>query len=115
MSGKTMSSEDNLEDLRKRKLVELRRQLLEEQRRNQQQEDLESQKQSILRQVMTVEARQRLNRIRLVKPAFAEQIELQLIQIAQSGRIKVPITDVQLKGILSRLQSTSKEFKIRGM
>jgi len=64
---------------------------------------------------MTSEARQRLNRIKLVKPEFAEQIELQLIQIAQTGKMKLPITDEQLKWILSRLQPASKEFKIRGM
>ena len=110
-----MSSEENLEDIRRRRLVELQRQLADEQKQTQQQQVLESQKQSVLRQVMTVEARQRLNRIKLVKPEFAEQIELQLIQIAQSGKIKIPITDAQLKGILSRLQPTSKEFKIRGM
>ena len=110
-----MGSEEGLEDIRKRKLLELQRQLIDEQQRAGQQETVEAQKQSLLRQIMTTEARQRLNRIKMVKPEFVEQIELQLIQIAQSGKIKIPITDAQLKGILSRLQSTSKEFKIRGM
>ena len=104
-----------IDDIRKKKMVELQQQLLDEQRRTQQQDNLENQKQSALRQIMTTEARQRINRIKLVKPEFAEQIELQLIQIAQSGKVKLPITDEQLKWILSRLQSTSKEYKIRGM
>jgi programmed cell death protein 5 len=49
----------------------------------------------------------------MVKPDFADQIELQLIQLAQSGRIKVPITDDQLKEALARLQSSRKEIRIR--
>jgi len=108
-----MASKEELEDIRRRKMLELRRQLLEEQRRTEQQETLEIQKQSLLRQIMTTEARERLNRIKLVKPEFAEQIELQLIQIAQSGKVKLPITDEQLKLILTRLQSTRREFKFR--
>jgi len=110
-----MGSEESLEDIRKRKMLELRRQLLDEQKKAEQQESVEVQKQAVLRQIMTSEARQRLNRIKLVKPEFAEQIELQLIQIAQTGKMKLPITDEQLKWILSRLQPASKEFKIRGM
>lgn len=112
---RTMGSEEELDEIRRRRMLELRRQLLEEQRKTEQQETLEIQKQSILRQIMTTEARQRLNRIKLVKPEFAEQIELQLIQIAQSGKIKLPITDDQLKLILTRLQSTRREFKFRGL
>ena len=104
-----------IDDIRKKKMIELQQQLLDEQRRTQQQDNLENQKQSALKQILTTEARQRINRIKLVKPEFAEQIELQLIQIAQSGKVKLPITDEQLKWILSRLQSTSKEYKIRGM
>ena len=104
-----------IDDIRKKKMVELQQLLLDEQRRTQQQDNLENQKQSALKQILTTEARQRINRIKLVKPEFAEQIELQLIQIAQSGKVKLPITDEQLKWILSRLQSTSKEIKIRGI
>ena len=105
----------DIDDIRKKRMLELQRQLLDDQKRTEQQDNLETQKQSALRQIMTTEARQRINRIKLVKPEFAEQIELQLIQIAQSGKVKLPITDEQLKWILSRLQSTSKEFKIRGI
>lgn len=110
-----MSSDEEIESIRKRKMIELQRQIIEEQRRSEQQDTVEAQKQAIMRQIMTNEARQRLSRIKLVKPEFAEQIELQLIQIAQSGKIKLPISDEQLKWILVRLQSSSREFKFRGI
>lgn len=108
-----MASEEDLEDIRRRKMLELRRQLDNEQRKVVQEETLETQKQALLRQIMTTEARERLNRIKLVKPEFAEQIELQLIQIAQSGKIRLPITDEQLKLILTRLQPSRREIKFR--
>jgi len=49
----------------------------------------------------------------MVKPEFAQQLELQLIQLAQLGKIDIPVTDKQLKEILVRLQSGRREFKIR--
>lgn len=94
-------SEEELEEIERRKLIEMQRKwLIEQQRRA----ELEAQKQLALRTILTPEARQRLTNIKLVRPEFANQLELQLIQIAQSGRVRLPITDDQLKEILSRLQ-----------
>jgi programmed cell death protein 5 len=49
----------------------------------------------------------------MIKPEFASQLELQLIQIAQQGRIDLPIDDERLKEILIRLQTDKREIKIR--
>lgn len=110
-----MSSDNELDSIRRRRLIELRQQLLEEQSKNEQIQALEMQKQSLLRQILTSEARQRLNRIKLVKPDFASQIELQLIQIAQSGRVRLPINDEQLKQILIKLRPVRREIRFRRM
>jgi programmed cell death protein 5 len=110
-----MSSDEDLENIRQKKLLELQRRLLEEQNRTEQQDKLETQKQAILRQIITNEGRQRLSRLRLVKREFVEQVELQLIQIAQTGRIKLPITDEQLKQILVRLQPNRRQIRFRGI
>ncbi|MEM2182928.1 MAG: DNA-binding protein [Candidatus Bathyarchaeia archaeon] len=40
-------------------------------------------------------------------------MEIQLIQIAQQGRISIPIDDEQLKEILRRLQTSKREIQIR--
>ena len=105
--------EEDLELIRRRKLSDLQRSMGEEQRAEQAQKQLEAQKQSLLRVILTPEARQRLTNIRMVRPEFAEQLELQLIQIAQSGRLKVPLTDDQLKETLKRLQGQKRDITIR--
>ena len=102
-----------MEQLRRRKLLELQRRLAEEQQRAQVQQQIEIQKQSLLRRILTPDARRRLTNLKMVKPEFTQQLELQLIQLAQQGKIAIPITDEQLKELLVRLQSGRREFKIR--
>jgi programmed cell death protein 5 len=74
---------------------------------------LEAQKQALLRQILSPEARQRLTNLKMVKPEFTDQLELQLIQLAQAGKLPIPLSDVQLKQILIQLQSRKRETKIR--
>lgn len=72
---------------------------------------IEELKKTILKKILTREAIERLGRIRLVKPDLATQLELYLVQLFQSGKIKNEITDEQLKFILESLTS-KKEFRI---
>jgi len=106
-------SEEEIEDLRRRKLQELQRRIAEEQQRAQAQQQIEVQKQALLRRILTSDARRRLTNLKMVKPEFAQQLELQLIQLAQLGKMAIPVTDQQLKEILVRLQSGRREYKIR--
>jgi programmed cell death protein 5 len=106
-------SEDELEELRRRKLLALQQKFAEEQRQAQMEQQLEPQKQALLRKILTPEARQRLANLKMVRPEFTEQLELQLIQLAQQGKLPIPLTDEQLKQILIQLQSQKRETKIR--
>lgn len=108
-----MSSDEDLEALRRRRLLELQQKMTQEQRQVEVEKKVQAQKQALMRRILTQEARQRLANLKIVKPAFASQIELQLIQIAQQGRVELPIDDVQLREILRKLQSGRKEIKIR--
>src|SRR3990170_4409206 len=102
-------SEEEVEEIQRRKMLELQRRIAEEQRRAQVQEQVEVQKQGLLRRILSPDARQRLNNLKMVKPEFAEQLELQLIQLAQAGKINIPVTDEQLKELLGRLQSQRRD------
>jgi programmed cell death protein 5 len=108
-----LSSDEELEGLRKKRIAELQRQLSSENQQVEQQRTINAQKDNILRQILTPEARQRMNRIKLVKPEFVERLELQLIQIAQSGRIRLPINDQQLKQMLHQLQPSRGKITFR--
>ena len=105
-------SDDELEAIRQRKEAQLRDQALREQANEQQQAEVQAQKEALLRQILTPEARARLTNVRMVKPQFAEQIEMQLIQLASSGRLKDRVTDEQLKTLLLQLQGKERERKI---
>jgi programmed cell death protein 5 len=84
----------------------------DEQRQGQAEQQIEAQKQALLKQILSPEARIRLNNLKMVKSEFAEQIELQLIQMAQMGKLPIPLSDAQLKQILVQLQSRKRETKI---
>jgi programmed cell death protein 5 len=105
-------SDDELEAIRQRKLASLQQQALREQAEEQAAAEVQAQKEAILRQILTPEARQRLTNIKMVKPQFAEQIEMQLIQLASAGRLKGQVTDEQLKALLQQLQGKERERKI---
>jgi programmed cell death protein 5 len=106
-------SDEELEEIRKRKLLAMQQRMTDEQKQAQAEKQLEAQKQALLRQILSPEARQRLTNLHMVKPEFTEQLELQLIQLAQTGKLPIPVSDAQLKHILIQLQSRKRETKIR--
>jgi len=106
-------SDDELEQIRKRKLSSMQNRVSDEQRQTQAEQQYENQKQALLAKILTPEARQRLNNLKMVKKDFAEQIELQIIEMAQTGKLPIPLTDAQLKSILIQLQSRKRETTIR--
>ena len=108
-----VEEDKELEELRRRRLLELQRRLLEQERAAEERMRIEVQKQAVLRRILTPAARQRLANLKLVKPEFAELVELQLIQAAQTGRLPIPLTDEQLKRILLHLQSGRRDIRIR--
>lgn len=105
--------EEEIEELRRKKMLELQAKLQEQQRREELRRQFEIQKRAAIQQILTPEARSRLANIRAARPQFAEQLELQLIQLAQAGRLGSRVTDAQLRDILSKLQARKREFKIR--
>jgi programmed cell death protein 5 len=106
-------SDEELDQIRKRKLLSMQNRMSDEQRKAQAEQQMEAQKQALLSKILAPEARQRLNNLKMVKAEFAEQIEMQLIEMAQTGKLPIPLADSQLKQILVQLQSRKRETKIR--
>jgi len=106
-------SDEELAAIRRKKLSAMQQQMTDEQKQAQAEQQLEAQKQALMRQILSPEARQRLTNLKMVKPQFTQQLELQLIQLAQAGKLPIPLPDAQLKQILIQLQSRKRETKIR--
>ena len=109
-----MGEEEEIEEIRRKKLMEIMRMQQEENMQKKVEEEKEKEiiKQNILRQILEPEARERLARLRLVRPDVAEAVTNQLIMLAQAGRINRQITDDELKDILRRLTSQRREIRI---
>ena len=111
-----------LDEIRRRRMEQLQQQQMAAQQQGatyeqmQQEEQMrqkyEEEKRNALRQILSPEARQRLPNLRLTKAELVNAIEMQLIQMAQAGRIQIPISDATLKQILRETTNTKREIHI---
>lgn len=110
-----MTSDEELDALRKKRLAELQMQLEGEQqsaemkRRN---AEVQAQRQAVLRTILTPEARERLAALRMARPELVADVEQQLFMLAQQGRINRQIDDNTLKDLLSRIIPKKREISI---
>ena len=75
-------------------------------------EQINAQKDLLLKQILSPEARLRLNNVKMVKPELATLVENYLLGLAAQGRSPGQITDDQLKQILLSAQQPKRDFKI---
>ena len=114
-----------LDEIRKRRMAELQQQAvmnadpqqmaqqqLAQQQMAQQQAEMEAQLKQAMKQILTPEARGRLDNLRLTKPELVQNIEIQLLQSAQAGSLRGKVTDEQLKVLLKNLMGQKREIHI---
>ena len=75
-------------------------------------EQVSAQKDILLKQILSGEARLRLNNVKMVKPELANLVENYLLGLAAQGKAPGQITDEQLKQILMSAHQPKKDFKI---
>jgi len=75
-------------------------------------DQINAQKDLLLKQILSSEARLRLNNVKMVKPELAAMVENYLLSLAAQGRSPGQITDDQLKQILLSAQQPKRDFKI---
>ena len=75
-------------------------------------EQISAQKDIMLKQILSADARLRLNNVKMVKPELANLVENYLLGLAEQGKAQGQITDEQLKQILMSAQQPKKDFKI---
>jgi len=72
---------------------------------------LKAQKEMMLKQVLSSDARLRLNNVRMVKPELADLVENYILNLSVQGKITGQISDEQLKQILLSVQQPKRDFK----
>ena len=75
-------------------------------------EQISAQKDIMLKQILSADARLRLNNVKMVKPELANLVENYLLGLAAQGKAQGQITDEQLKQILMSAHQPKKDFKI---
>ena len=71
----------------------------------------------IMRQLLSSDARVRLENLRMARAEFANALEMQLIQLYQAGSLqriaKLPMADADFKSIILNAQGKKRDTKIR--
>ena len=106
-----------LDAIKQRRLEQMQQQMAQQQgtaaQQAAQQQQVEEAKQSILRNILTPEAKERLATVKIARPQLVEQVEMQLISLAQSGQLRTKIDDAKLKTLLQQLQSRKRDTTIK--
>ena len=107
--------DDELQALRRKRIEEIQRNQNDAVAQQKQREVADAQMQSVMRQILTPEARERLARLKIAYPDVVASVEQQLIGLAQSGRLDRMIDDNTLQQILQKVLPEKRDIKIKRM
>mmetsp|Transcript_12132 Transcript_12132/g.21631 ORF Transcript_12132/g.21631 Transcript_12132/m.21631 type:complete len:129 (-) Transcript_12132:88-474(-) len=101
------------------KMQELRQQLGGEEPTQENMQKLEMKKRQeqemkdeMLTRICTPGALDRIKRVALVKPEFAQMVEQRLLQAARSGQLKARVEEEQVKDLLEQASAAQAEKKV---
>ncbi len=106
--------EEEIKKIKEQKKKEMQEGHTVQEQQEEMEKKLEQKKKQALRKVMTKDARERLNRVRLADEAVAQQLETYLVQISQSGQVREKIDEEKLKKILKSIKDeTEQDWNIK--
>ncbi|KAH3742544.1 programmed cell death protein 5 [Pelomyxa schiedti] len=115
-----MADDEELEAIRARRLAEMQQRAASSssgrgpsaEKQAEMKQEQEDRRRSILQQLLTFEARERLSRIALVKPEKARAVEDMIIRSATSGQLRTKVDEARLIGLLEQISESKPEPKI---
>jgi len=111
--------DDDLKALRAKRMAEMQAQggggggADQQQKAKERQEQVMDMKNSILSQVLSQEARARLNTLMIAKPEKGAQVENAIIQMAQTGQLGGKLSEEELIGLLERFAGSTKKSSVK--
>ena len=76
-------------------------------------QQVELMKKTMMRKILSRGALDRLSRVRMVKPDIAAQLELYLMDLYKSGKIKSEVSEEQMKMILETISGGGRPGSIK--
>ena len=104
--------DQELDAIRKRKLAELAQQQQAAAAQHEQNQAVEAQRQTLMRSILTPDARERLGRLKTAFPDIAASVEDQLLSLYSTGRLRSQVDDATLKRILEQVVPRKRDIKI---
>lgn len=105
--------DEELEEIKRRKLLELQRRLQMEEELKRRRQEEEAKREALLRSILTSEARERLANVKLVRPELARIVEDNIIALVQSGQLTPPVDEDTVKKLLALIyERTRRETRI---
>merc|ERR1712077_82095 len=112
--------DDELKALRAKRMAEMQAQgggpgggADQQKKAEERREQVMDMKNSILSQVLSQEARARLNTLMLAKPEKGAQVEAAIIQMAQTGQLAGRLSEEELIGLLERFAGSTKKSTVK--
>lgn len=107
---------DELEELKRKKLMELQQkqqEALQEQSQQQQIQAQLAQMEAVVKQFLDKDAVERYGNLKIAHNEKALQILAIMAQMIEAGQIRQKLTDSQFKEILKKLEPKKRDFKIK--
>merc|ERR1711884_778140 len=112
--------DDELKALRAKRMAEMQAQgggpgggADQQKKAEERREQVMDMKNSILSQVLSQEARARLNTIMIAKPQKGAQVENAIIQMTQSGQLGGKLSEEELIGLLERFAGSTQKSSVK--